>query len=87
MQFRVRLKGFNFIAHVPAGAQFSSSKDVLAQAPVPISWLAPVRGTSTTPVPCTWLAVEASDEREAEKFFRAACGVARPAAPFVVEAA
>lgn len=81
MQFRVRLKGFNFMAHVPA--DFATG-EVLDQEPVPAEWLEPAKGSD--PVPCTWLLVEARSAKDAQDAFKTAHKIDRVAAPFVVEA-
>jgi hypothetical protein len=84
MQFRVRLKGFNFMAHVPAGDPFVAG-DVLEQEPVPAEWLPFAK--KTTAVPCTWLLVEARDAKAAQAEFLAAHGLeqAKLGAPLIVE--
>lgn len=81
--FRVRLKGFNFTAHVPPDF-VRVTDDVLAQDAVPAEWLHDVDGHE--PTPCTWLVVDAETPMKAQAAFLAAHKITKaPRAPFVVE--
>lgn len=87
-KFRVRLKGFNFMAHVPANAPALALDEKLqiSMEPVPPEWLTPTKGA--TPVPCTVLLLEAKDQADAEaRFLKIHAIKAQPRAAFVVEAA
>ena len=81
-KFRVRLKGFNFIAHLPP-AEAVQVEDVLQAPAVPVAALQASPGTK--PVARTWLELEARNQREAEALFRAAHAIKRAAAHFVTE--
>jgi hypothetical protein len=80
-KFRVRLKGFRFLAFVPPGAKLDQ-EGVLVDA-VKADKLKPAAGRLQ--VPCDWLEVEAKNAHEAEAAFKAVHKIKKPRAPFVVE--
>jgi hypothetical protein len=82
-KFRVRLKGFRFMAFVPEGQKLATGEDGVATEAVTPALLAPAK--NATQVPCDWLLVEAKSQREAEKAFMSANGIKKVLAPFVVE--
>lgn len=81
MDFRVRLNGFRFLAHVPPDA--AVDEEGVAVEAVGLDALVPGKGTKQ--VPCDWLLVKAKGPAEAEKAFKSAHGIKKALAPFVVE--
>jgi hypothetical protein len=82
-KFKVRLKGFRFLAFVPLGKPLATDDQGVATEPVGLDALVPVRGAAQ--VPADWLIVEAKNLVEAEREFKKAHGIRKALAPFVVE--